>query len=49
MKKSDVRDALRSSVSELPDAPLYIVLSLDTDDMDSGMRGLRAGLWRGIY
>ncbi|MDP2844858.1 MAG: hypothetical protein Q8N79_02135 [Candidatus Methanoperedens sp.] len=33
IKKGDARDALRSAVSELPDAPCYIVLSIDADDI----------------
>jgi nitroreductase len=43
IKKGDVRDALRSSVSELPDAPCYIVLSLDADDIDKWYARLEAG------
>ncbi|MDP2844636.1 MAG: nitroreductase family protein [Candidatus Methanoperedens sp.] len=43
IKKGDVRDALRSSVSELPDAPCYIILSLDVDDRDKWYARLEAG------
>jgi len=42
IKKDDVRDALRSSVSELPDAPCYIILSLDADDIDKWYARLEA-------
>jgi len=47
IKKGDMRDALRSSVRELPDAPLYIVLSLDADDMDKWYALLEAGVVAG--
>jgi len=47
IKKGDVRDALRSSVRELPDAPLYIILSLDPDDMDKWFARLEAGFVAG--
>ncbi len=47
IKKGDVRDALRSAVSELPDAPCYIVLSLDSDDMDKLYARLEAGFVAG--
>jgi len=47
IKKGDARNALRSSVSELPDAPLYIVLSLDADDMDKWYARLEAGFVAG--
>ena len=42
-----MRDALRSSVMELPDAPCYIVLSLDADDMDKWYARLEAGFVAG--
>jgi len=44
-----VRDALRSAVRELPDAPLYIVLSLDADDMDKWYARLEGGSVAGKY
>ncbi|MCG2737581.1 MAG: nitroreductase family protein [Candidatus Methanoperedenaceae archaeon] len=47
IKKGDMRDALRSSVSELPDAPCYIILSLDADDMDKWYARLEAGFVTG--
>ena len=47
IKKGDARDTLRSAVSELPDAPLYIVLSLDADDMDKWYARLEAGFVAG--
>ncbi|MBU4221608.1 MAG: nitroreductase family protein [Euryarchaeota archaeon] len=47
INKGDVRDALRSSVSELPDAPLYIILSLDADDIDKWYARLEAGFVAG--
>ncbi len=43
----NVRDALRSAVSELPDAPCYIILSLDSDDMDKWYARLEAGFVAG--
>ncbi len=43
IKKGDVRDALRSAVGELPDAPLHIILSLDADDIDKWYARLEAG------
>ncbi len=42
-----MRDALRSSVSELPDAPCYIILSLDADDVDKWYARLEAGFVAG--
>ena len=42
-----MRDALRSAVRELPDAPLYIVLSLDADDIDKWFARLEAGFVAG--
>jgi len=47
IKKGDARNALRSSVSELPDAPLYIILSLDADDVDKWYARLEAGFVAG--
>jgi hypothetical protein len=43
IKKGDVKDALRSAVSDLPDAPCYIILSLDADDIDKCYTRLEAG------
>lgn len=47
MKKGDVRDAQRSAVRELPDAPCYIILSLNADDMDKWYARLEAGFVAG--
>ncbi len=47
IKKGDERDALRSAIIELPNAPLYIVLSLDADDIDKWYARLEAGFMAG--
>ncbi len=47
IKKGDSRDALRSAVSELPDAPCYIILSPDADDVDKWYARLEAGFVAG--
>ncbi len=47
IKKGDVRDALRSAVSDLPDAPCYIILCLDADDIDKWYARLEAGFVAG--
>ena len=45
IKKGNVRDALRSSVRELPDAPCFTILSLD--DVDKWYARLEAGFVAG--
>jgi len=47
IKKGDARDTLRSSVSELPDAPCYIILTLDADDREKWYARLEAGFVAG--
>jgi len=47
IKKGNVRDALRSSVRELPDAPCFTILSLDAEDMDKWYARLEAGFVAG--
>ncbi len=41
--KGDLRDALRSVVRELPDAPCYIILFLDAEDIDKWYARIEAG------
>lgn len=47
IKNNDVRDLLRSSIKELPDAPCYIILSLDNDDLDKWYARLESGFVAG--
>ncbi len=43
IKKGDVRDALRSGVRELAEAPCYIILCLDAEDVGKWHARLEAG------
>lgn len=47
IKNDDVRAFLRSSINGLPDAPCYIILSLDNDDIDKWYARLEAGFVAG--
>jgi hypothetical protein len=47
IKKGDVRGALRSEVRGLLDAPCYIILCLDADDIDKCYTRLEAGFVAG--
>ncbi len=47
IKNDDVRTFLRSGISQLPDAPCYIILSLDNDDIDKWYARLEAGFVAG--
>ena len=43
IRTGDVRDGLRSVVRDLPDAPCYIVLCLDAEDVDRWYARLETG------
>ena len=43
-----MRDGLRSAVRDLPDAPCYIVLCLDAEDVDKWYAHLETGFAAGI-
>jgi hypothetical protein len=47
IRTGDVRDGLRSAVRDLPDAPCYVVLSLDAEDMDKWYARLETGFAAG--
>ncbi len=47
IKNDDLRTFLRSSISQLPDAPCYIILSLDNDDIDKWYARLETGFVAG--
>ncbi len=43
LKKGDLRDVIRSIGKEIPDAPCYIILCLDKEDMDKWYAQLETG------
>ncbi|MCG7850724.1 MAG: hypothetical protein MIO93_16315, partial [ANME-2 cluster archaeon] len=48
IKEGDVRDDLRSAMRELPDAPCYVVLCLDAEEVDRWYAHLEKGVVGGI-
>ena len=47
IQAGDVRDGLRSAVRDLPDAPCYVVLCLDAEDVDKWYARLETGFAAG--